>query len=234
MAKQEKAISRIYGQAFNYCIESKWSQGYKYKRQICSGIAMSFQLLDSPRAFSATRPGNQELLETPYPLNFPYFYVCLYSWCCTSFRSRWPEGSFIQLFRIYPIILSWALLQYQHTPYNNLSLFVTEALTRVPQMMSVSGSRSGAVRGILSSFPVPSLQELCHAVLLPLQIFLHCCAQDCRSQHPVSGICKDPVQWWGVPGNTSKPCRNMRRLGKCEGWGVCCLSERELGNRSGK
>ena len=165
----------------------------------------------------------------------PHFHVCLYSWCCTSFRSRWPEGSFIQLFRIYPIILSWALLQHQVlSPYNNLSLFVTEALTRVAWMMSVWGSRSGAVRGILSSFPVPSLQELCHAVLLPLQIFLHCCAQDCGSRHPVSGIWKDPVQWWGVPGNASKPCRSMRRLGKREGWGVFCLSEKELGNRSGK
>lgn len=70
MAKQEKAISRIYGQALNYHVESKWSQGYKYKRQISSGIAMSLLLLDTPRAFSATRPGNQELLETPYLPNF--------------------------------------------------------------------------------------------------------------------------------------------------------------------
>lgn len=70
MAEQEKAISRIYGQALNYHIESKWSQGYKYKKQICSGIAMSLLPLDTPRAFSATRPGDQELLETPYLPNF--------------------------------------------------------------------------------------------------------------------------------------------------------------------
>lgn len=65
MAKQEKAIIRIYGRALNYHIERKWSQGCKYKRQICSGIAMSLHLLDTPRAFSATRPGTQELLEMP-------------------------------------------------------------------------------------------------------------------------------------------------------------------------
>lgn len=70
MAKQEKAISRMYGQGLNYHIERKWSQGYKYERQICSGIAASLQLLGTPRAFSATRPGNQELLETPYLPNF--------------------------------------------------------------------------------------------------------------------------------------------------------------------
>lgn len=40
---------------------------------------MSFQLLDSPRAFSATRAGNQELLETPYPPNFSpiSMYACI-------------------------------------------------------------------------------------------------------------------------------------------------------------
>lgn len=84
----------------------------------------------------------------------PHFHVSLYSCCCTSFRSRWPA--------FYPIILSWALLQHQVlSPYSNLPLFVTEALTRVAEMMSVSRSRSGAVRGILSSFPIPSLCRSC-------------------------------------------------------------------------
>lgn len=123
----------------------------------------------------------------------------------------------------YPIILSWALLQHQVlSPYSSLPIFVPEALTRVAQMMSVSGSKSGVVRGILSSFPVPSLCSSCAMQCsLPLQIFLHCCTQDCRSQHPVSGVWKDPAQWWGVPGNASNQCRSMQRLGKT--WRTRCF-----------